>query len=62
MTYPRVKRFENVVNCIEILSKPKSRSEGLTQLLGYLAYPISLCDSDVKTGNLPLKLEAPVKS
>ena len=37
-----------MVNCIEILLKPKSSSEGLTQLLGYLVRSISLCDSDAE--------------
>lgn len=45
---PFVKRFENVVHCIEISLKPKSSSEGLTQLRGYLAQSISLRDSDAK--------------
>lgn len=42
---PFVKSFKDVVHCIEIFSKPKSSSEGLTQLLGYLARPASLCGS-----------------
>lgn len=37
-----------MVPCIEISLKPKSSSEGLTQLHGYLAQSISLCDSDTK--------------
>lgn len=45
---PFVKRSKNVVSCIEILLKPKSSSEGLTQLRGYLAQSISFCDSDAK--------------
>lgn len=46
--FPFVKRFKNVVNCIETLLKPKSSSEGLTQLLGYLAQSIPLCGSDAE--------------
>lgn len=37
-----------MVPCIEILLKPKSSSEGLIQLCGYLAQSISLCDSDAR--------------
>lgn len=37
-----------MINCIEILLKPKSSSEGLIQLFGYLAPIISLCDSDAE--------------
>lgn len=48
LLFPFIKRFKNVVNCIEILLKPKPSSEGLTQLLGYLAQSISLRCSDAE--------------
>lgn len=37
-----------MVNCIEILWKPKSSSEDVTQLLGYLIQSITFCDSDAE--------------